>query len=94
MSELNDMLGMNEYPCGATNPDECTCYYDLKCPKCEHHPDSLTHQFDCVNCNHIGGYGIGSGHECKCTRVKGHELDSARPHSCGCGALWGELKAY
>ncbi|AXN53548.1 hypothetical protein HOT81_gp135 [Gordonia phage Fryberger] len=26
MSELNDMLGMNEYPCGATNPDECTCY--------------------------------------------------------------------
>lgn len=39
-------------------------------------------------CNHGGGVGIGAGHFCYCNRRALHPLDSERPHSCSCGAMW------
>lgn len=44
-------------------------------------------------CLHDGGTGVGAGHECRCVRPAGHELDSDRPHGCTCGALWADTAA-
>lgn len=41
-------------------------------------------------CHHDGGTGIGAGHVCRCIRISGHPLDSARAHGCSCGALWAD----
>lgn len=44
--------------------------------------------FTAKSCGHDGGQGIGAGHVCRCTRKRGHALDSERPHGCSCGAMW------
>ena len=43
-----------------------------------------------ATCNSNGGRGIGAGHVCRCVRIKGHPIDSARPHGCSCMALWSD----
>lgn len=41
-----------------------------------------------ASCLSSGGSGLVPGHECFCIRERNHDLDSPRPHHCGCGAAW------
>lgn len=47
-------------------------------------------QSEIVRCNHDGGRGIGAGHICRCVLLEGHSMKGARPHGCGCGAMWAD----